>query len=100
MDSKLQEIIQEAISEPVLVRICQLLEGILVDFNQKLDDKDARITELEEKVPNFEKGYSSDMTIFQNELDHLKKRLLRTEMYNSKDAIIVNHPLNVKMEIF
>ena len=97
MDIKLQEIIQEAKSEPVLVRICQVLESMLVDFNQK--EKDARITELEEKVSNFEKGYGSDMTVVQNELHELKERMLNTEMYNSKETEIVNNPLNVKMEI-
>ena len=80
MDSTLQEIIQEAKSEPVLVGICQLLEGMLVDFNQKLGEKDASITKLEEKVSNFEKGYSSDMTVVQNELDDLTERMLSTEM--------------------
>ena len=49
MDSKLQNIIQEAKSEAVPVRICQLLEGMIVDFNQKLEEKHARITELEEQ---------------------------------------------------
>ena len=68
LDSKFQENIQESKSEPVLVRICQLLEGMFVDFNQKFKEKDARITELEEKVSNFEKGYSSDMTVVQNEV--------------------------------
>ena len=100
MDSKLQEIIQEAKSEPVLVRTCQILENMLVDFNQKLEEKDARITELEEKVSNFEKSYSSDMTVVQNELNDLKEQMLSTEMYRSKETIIVNNPLNVKMEIF
>ena len=47
---------------------------MLVDFNQKLE-KDARITKLEEKVSNFEKGYSSDMTVVQKELDNLKERI-------------------------
>ena len=58
MDRKLQQVIQEAKSEPVLVRICQLLESIFVDSNQKLEEKDARITELEEKVSICEKRYS------------------------------------------
>ena len=62
MDIKLRKIIQEAKSEPVMVRICQILDGMLVDFNQKLEEKDAKTTELEEKVSNFEKSYSSDMT--------------------------------------
>ena len=39
MDSKSQEIIQEAKSEPVLIRICQVLESKLVDFNQILKKK-------------------------------------------------------------
>ena len=39
MVSKLQEIIQEAKSEPVLVKILQLLEGILVDFIKKTSRK-------------------------------------------------------------
>ena len=34
MDSQLQEIIQEAKSDPVLVRIWQLLEDMKVDFSQ------------------------------------------------------------------
>ena len=57
MDSKLQEIIQEAKSELVFVRSRQLLKGMLVDFNQKLEENDARIKELEEKVSNLEKGF-------------------------------------------
>ena len=92
MDSKLQTIIQEAKLEPVLIRICQLLEGMLVDFIQKLKGKDSKITEFEEQVSNFEKSYSSDITVVQNELDDLKDRMLGTEMYNSKDTIIVNNP--------
>ena len=92
MESKLQEIIQEAKSEPVVKKISQLLESLLIDLNQKLEEKDARITELEEKVSKVEKGYSSDMTVVQNELDDLKERVLSTEMYNSKDTMIVNYP--------
>ena len=76
MDSIFQEIFPEAKSEPVLVRICQILESMLVDFNQKLEEKNARITELEEKVSKFEKSYSSDMTAVQNELDDLKNECL------------------------
>ena len=93
MDSKLQKIFQEAKTEYVLVRTCQLLEGMLVDFKRKLEEKDARITEHEGKVSKFEKRYSSDMTVVQNELDDLEGRMLSTEMYNSKDTIIVNIPL-------
>ena len=33
------------------------------------------------------------MTVLQNELDDLKERTLSTEMYNSKDTINVNNPL-------
>ena len=54
MDSNLQEILQEAKSKPVLVRICQLFESILLDFNQKFG-KNARITELEKKNQNLKK---------------------------------------------
>ena len=32
------------------------------------------------------------MTVVQNELDDLKERMLSTEMYESKDTIIVNNP--------
>ena len=88
----MQEIFQEAKSEHLLVRICQLLESILVDFNQKFEAKDARITELEEKVSNFKKRYSSDVTVVQTELDDLKERILSTEIYISEDTINVNKP--------
>ena len=90
MDRKLKHIIQEAKLEPVLVRICQLLESILVHSNQKLEEKDARITELEEKVSKCEKRYSSHMTVVQNELDDLKERMLSIEMYDSKDTVNVD----------
>ena len=60
MDCKLQEIIQEAKAEPVLVKICQILEGMLVDSDKKLEEQSARITELEEKVSNFGKVFSRD----------------------------------------
>ena len=53
IDIILQEII-EAKSVPILVRICQLLESLLVDSKQKLEEKDAWITELEDKVSNSE----------------------------------------------
>ena len=39
------------------------------------------------------------MTVVPNELDDLEERMLMTAMYNSKDTIIVNNPLNIKMEI-
>ena len=55
MDSKLQDIIQEAKSKPILVRICQHLEGMLVDFNRKLEEKDARRTEFEKKCRTLKK---------------------------------------------
>ena len=92
MNSKLQEIIQEAKSQPVLVRMCRLLEGMLLDFNQKLEEKDARITEFEQIVSKFGKDYSSDMTIVQSKLNDLKERILSTELFNSKDIIIVDNP--------
>ena len=93
MDSKLQEIIQKAKSEPELVRICQLVEGMLVHFNQETEENVAKITELEEQVSIFGTGFSGDLTVVQNELDDLKERMFSTEMYNSKDTIIVNNPL-------
>ena len=46
---------------------------MLVDFNQELEEKDARITEFDEKVSNFRKDYSSEKTVVRNELDDLKE---------------------------
>ena len=73
---------------------------MLVDFNKKVEENYASITELDKKVSNIGKRYISDLTVVQNELDDLKERMLSTEMYNSKDTIFVKKPLNVKMEIF
>ena len=92
-ESELQKNIDKAKSEPVLVRICQLLESMLVDFNQKLGEKDVRITEFGKKVSIFEKSNSIDTTVVQNELDDPKERMLSTEMYNPNDTTIVNNPL-------
>ena len=93
MDSKLQEIIRKGKSEPELVRICQLVEGMLFDFNQETEENDAKRTELEEQVSVFGTGFSGDLTVVQNELDDLKERMLSTEMYSSKDTINVNNPV-------
>ena len=92
MDAQFQEIIKEAESSPVLVRIMQAFERMLLNFNKKLDEKDEKISELEEKLLVFEKGYFNDMTLVRNELDDLNERMLGTEMYTSKDSIIVNNP--------
>ena len=73
MDILSQKIILEAKSQPALVVICQLLEGVLVDFKQKLEKKMPGKQSFRKKVSEIKKGCSSDMTVVQNEVDDLKE---------------------------
>ena len=75
-----------------MVSLLQAIQGELNLLRTELKRKDDKIESLEKRIEDMEITHKEEMRHVKNEICDLKERALNTEMYLSKDTIIINNP--------
>ena len=75
-----------------MVSLLQAIQGELNLLRTELKRKDDKIESLEKRIEDMDITHKEEMRYVKNEICDLKERALNTEMYLSKDTIIINNP--------
>ena len=92
MDLTFEQLEEQIGGNEDMVRLVRVLEGKFNFLCSSLEEKDQKIRKLEAKIDDFQQKYADDVHLINNEIVDLKERVLNSEMYNSKDTLIIQNP--------
>ena len=75
-----------------MVRLVRVLKSKFNFLCSSLEEKDQKIRTLEAKIDDFQQKHADDVHLIDNKIVELKERILNSEMYNSKDTLIIQNP--------
>ena len=92
MDLTFEQLEEQIGGNEDMVRLVRVLKGKFNFLCSSLEEKDQKIRTLEAKIDDFQRKYANDVHLINNEIVDLKERVLNSEMYNSKDTLIIQNP--------
>ena len=92
MDNVDMELSSTASNPDVTVSLLQAIQIEPTLLPSELKEKDKKIEILKKKLNDISNGFKEDLQNVRNEITDLKERILNTEIYMSKETIIINSP--------